>query len=132
MPATVRKERRMGQPIVHFEVIGKDGDKLQSYYSELFGWEIDSDNPMNYGMVQRDGNTNPDGVGIGGGVGTGPEGYEGHVTFYVEVPDVEEALAKAESLGGQRIMGPEKIMDQVELGQFTDPEGHIIGVVKSA
>ena len=27
-------------------------------------------------------------------------------------------------------MGPEKIMDQVELGQFTDPEGHLIGVVK--
>jgi uncharacterized protein len=122
----------MGQPIVHFEVVGKDGGKLQSYYSDLFGWEIDSDNPMNYGMVQRKGNTNSDGVGIGGGVGTGPEGYEGHVTFYVEVPDVEEALAKAESLGGQRIMGPETIMEQVVLGQFTDPEGHLVGVVKSA
>ena len=34
----------MGQPVVHFEVIGKDGDKLRSYYSELFGWEIDSNN----------------------------------------------------------------------------------------
>ena len=45
----------MGQPVVHFEVIGKDGVKLQSYYSDLFGWEIDSDNPMNYGMVQREG-----------------------------------------------------------------------------
>jgi predicted enzyme related to lactoylglutathione lyase len=122
----------MGQPIVHFEVVGKDGGKLRSYYSDLFGWEIDADNPMDYGMVQREGNTNSDGVGIGGGVGTGPDGYDGHVTFYVEVPDVEEALAKAESLGGQRIMGPETIMDQVVLGQFTDPEGHLIGVVKSA
>jgi hypothetical protein len=27
-------------------------------------------------------------------------------------------------------MGPEKIMDMVELGQFKDPEGHVIGVVK--
>ena len=122
----------MGQPVVHFEVIGRDGQKLQSYYADLFGWEIDADNPMNYGMVQREGNTNPDGVGIGGGVGGGPEGYSGHVTFYVEVPDVEAALAKAESLGGTRIMGPENIMDQVELGQFSDPEGHVIGVVKSA
>ena len=121
----------MGQPVVHFEVIGKDGEKLRSYYSELFGWEIDADNPMNYGIVQRDGNTNPDGAGIGGGVGTGPEGYDGHVTFYVEVPDVEAALAQAESLGGTRVMGPDKIMDTVELGQFTDPEGHLIGVVKT-
>jgi hypothetical protein len=122
----------MGQPVVHFEVIGKDGEKLQSYYSDLFGWEIDSDNPVKYGIVQRDGNTNADGVGIGGGVGAGPEGYAGHVTFYVEVPDVEAALAKAESLGGTRIMGPEQIMDGVELGQFADPEGHVVGVVKSA
>jgi hypothetical protein len=122
----------MGRPVVHFEVIGKDGEKLQSYYSDLFGWEIDSDNPVKYGIVQRDGNTNADGVGIGGGVGAGPEGYAGHVTFYVEVPDVEAALAKAESLGGTRIMGPEQIMDGVELGQFADPEGHVVGVVKSA
>jgi hypothetical protein len=120
----------MGQPVVHFEVIGKDAEKLQSYYSELFGWEIDADNPMKYGMVQRDGNVNSEGVGIGGGVGGGPEGYSGHVTFYVEVPDVEAALAKAESLGGTRVMGPEKIMDQVEIGLFNDPEGHVIGVVK--
>src|SRR3989440_5099532 len=121
----------MGQPVVHFEIIGQDGEKLRGYYAELFGWQIDANNPMNYGMVQRDGNTNSDGVGIGGGIGQGPEGYPGHVTFYVEVPDVEAALAKAESLGGTRAMGPEKIMDQVELGQFKDPEGHVIGVVKS-
>jgi uncharacterized protein len=38
---------------VHFEVIGKDGAKLQRYYSELFGWEINADNPMKYGMVAR-------------------------------------------------------------------------------
>jgi predicted enzyme related to lactoylglutathione lyase len=122
----------VGQPVVHFEVIGNDPKKLQSYYSELFGWEIDSNNPMNYGIVQREGNVNAEGVGIGGGVGRGPDGYEGHVTFYVEVPDVEAALAKAESLGGSRIMGPEKMMEGVEIGLFNDPEGHIVGVVKSA
>ena len=121
----------MGQPVVHFEVIGKDAGKLQSFYSDLFEWEIDANNPMKYGMVARDGNVNADGVGIGGGVGAGPEGYDGHVTFYVEVPDVEAALAQAESLGGTRIMGPETIMDTVTLGQFSDPEGHVVGLVKS-
>ena len=122
----------MGQPVVHFEVVGKDGQKLQQYYSELFGWEIEVDNPMNYVMVAREGNVGRDGVGIGGGVGQGPEGYDGHVTFYVAVPDVEAALQKAESLGGQRIMGPENIMDMVTLGQFKDPEGHMVGVVQEA
>jgi predicted enzyme related to lactoylglutathione lyase len=122
----------MGQPVVHFEVIGKDGEKLRGFYSDLFGWEIDASNPMNYGIVQRDGNVTPEGVGIGGGVGTGPEGYPGHVTFYIEVPDVEAALVKAESLGGTRTMGPEKMTEEVEIGLFTDPEGHLIGVVKTS
>jgi len=122
----------MGQPVVHFEVIGKDGDKLRDYYSQLFGWEFsDVVGPTNYAPLDREGNTNADGVGIGGGVGTGPEGYDGHVTFYVEVDDVGAALAKAESLGGQRMMGPEKVdAIAIEIGLFTDPEGHVIGLVK--
>jgi predicted enzyme related to lactoylglutathione lyase len=122
----------MGQPVVHFEIVGQDAAKLHSYYSELFGWEINADNPMRYGVVAREGNVNADGAGIGGGIGPGPEGYAGHVTFYVEVPDVEAALAQAESLGGTRMMGPDKPMEGIEIGLFNDPEGHTIGVVKSA
>jgi predicted enzyme related to lactoylglutathione lyase len=122
----------MGYPVVHFEITGQDGTKLHSYYSELFGWEIDADNEMGYGIVAREGNTNPDGIGIGGGIATGPQGYGGHVTFYVEVPDVEESLSKAESLGGTRMMGPEEVMPGLIIGLFTDPEGHVIGVMQSS
>lgn len=125
----------MGQPVVHFEIIGRDIPKLHAYYAELFDWKIDSSAPvgMTYGVVSRDDNTNADGIGIGGGIGGPcPDGHPGYVTFYVEVPDVEAALAKAESLGGARVMGPEKVMDTIELGMFTDPEGHLIGVVKGA
>jgi uncharacterized protein len=121
----------MGGPVVHFEVIGKDGPALRSFYSELFEWKIDANNPMNYGIVARDDNVSADGIGIGGGIGQGPEGYPGHVTFYVEVPDVEAALAKAESLGGTRVMGPDKVMEGLEIGMFTDPEGHVIGLIKT-
>ena len=87
---------------------------------------------MKYGIVPREGNTNADGAGIGGGVGGAPEGYDGHVTFYVEVPDVEAALAKAEELGGTRVMGPDEVPGMgIVLGHFTDPEGHLIGVVQT-
>ncbi len=122
----------MGAPVVHFEVIGTDGPKLQAYYSELFGWDIDASNAMSYGTIAREGNVGSDGVGIGGGIAGGPEGYSGHVTFYVAVPDVAAALAKAESLGGTRIFGPDQVMEGLELGQFSDPEGHVIGLIKSA
>jgi uncharacterized protein len=121
----------MGQPVVHFEVIGNDAQKLQSYYSELFGWDVDASNPLGYGVVQREGNTNADGVGIGGGVGKSPGGYDGHVTFYVEVPDVGAALARAKQLGGSPIFGPDQVPGiDVTLGQFSDPEGHVIGLVQ--
>ena len=122
----------MGQAVVHFEIMGKDGDKLRSYYSQLFGWKIDADNPMNYGMVSREENVNSEGIGIGGGVGAMPEGAAGHVTIYVEVPDVEASLAQAESLGGTRLMGPDQVPGGPEIGLFLDPEGHPVGVVKTA
>jgi predicted enzyme related to lactoylglutathione lyase len=53
----------MGKQVVHFEIIGKDGKRLQDFYSQLFGWKIDANNPMNYGMVR------PDDAGMGGGMG---------------------------------------------------------------
>jgi predicted enzyme related to lactoylglutathione lyase len=64
----------MGQAVVHFEVVGKDGEGLRRYYGELFGWNIDANNPMQYGMVDGKDNKTANGdTGIGGGVGQGPE-----------------------------------------------------------
>jgi uncharacterized protein len=120
----------MGKAVVHFEIMGKDGDKLRSFYSELFGWEIDADNPMNYGVVPRDGNTNEQGAGIGGGVGQHPMG-ETNVTVYIEVDDVAGELKRAEELGGSTAMPETEVMEGVTIGQFTDPEGNRIGVVKA-
>jgi predicted enzyme related to lactoylglutathione lyase len=119
----------MGRPVVHFEVMGKDGEKLRSFYAELFDWAIDADNPLGYGIVERE--TNFEGVGIGGGIGGIPEPMSGHLTFYVEVPDVEAALARAEQLGGTRLMGPSEVQPGIELGHLSDPEGHVVGVVKA-
>lgn len=120
----------MGRAVVHFEIASRDNDAARSFYNAMFGWEANADNPFGYGLVDRDSVTNSHGVGIGGGLGPVPPGYEGHVTFYVEVPDVEAALAQAESLGGRRLMGPETLMPGVTLGQFADLEGRVIGVLQ--
>jgi uncharacterized protein len=123
----------MGHAVVHFEILGTDGEKLRDYYSQLFGWEIDAGNPMGYGLVAREGNTTAEGIGIGGGISgamQGNESYAGHVTIYVQVPDVAHALEEAERLGGKRMMGPTQPEGGPILGLFTDPEGHLIGVVE--
>jgi len=123
----------MAQPVVHFEIIGRDPKRLRSYYGELFGWEFDTSSPVsdavseptNYGFIDQ--NTTSEGVGIPGGVGGGA-GYHGRAMFYVGVPEIEAALQKAESLGGTRMMGPEQAPTGLVVGHFTDPEGNLIGV----
>jgi predicted enzyme related to lactoylglutathione lyase len=123
----------MGQPVVHFEVVGKDVEKLRSVYSEVAGWEFDTvpGGPTEYATVAREKNLNADGVGIGGGVGEGPEGYPGHVTFYIEVPDVGASLDQVEKLGGTKMMGPDTPTEGLTIGLFNDPEGHVVGLVQS-
>jgi uncharacterized protein len=120
----------VGQPVVHFEIVGSDAAKLRTYYGQLFGWEFQIGDaateavsqPGNYGFV--DGATA--GGGINGGVGGG-QAYERRVLFYVGVPNVEAALEEAERLGGKRRMGPEGTPGTLVVGQFTDPEGNLIG-----
>jgi uncharacterized protein len=119
----------VGQPVVHFEIIGRDPAKLRSYYGELFGWEFQTGDattdavsePGNYGFV--DGTTTR---GINGGIGGG-QGYAGMVLFYVGVPDVAAALDEAERLGGKRVLGPEGTPGTLVVGRFTDPEVNLIG-----
>ena len=121
----------MGQPVVHFEVIGKDPQQLRDYYGQLFGWEFSPPmGPTDYSLIER--HTNADGIGIAGGLGGVPEDYPGHVTIYVEVPDVEASLAQAAELGGQRLMGPDSVAGGPTIGLFADPQGHVIGVVGAA
>ena len=128
----------MGNPVVHFEVIGKNPKKLRAFFGELFEWEFDTEAPVaeevsqtgDYGFINR--YTTSDGTGIPGSIGGG-EDYEAHAIFYVGVPDVEAALQKAESLGGTRVMGPARNPEGgVVVGHFIDLEGNLIGVAGPA
>jgi predicted enzyme related to lactoylglutathione lyase len=113
----------MAARVVHFEVAGKNAKKLQEFYSEMFGWTIDANNPMEYGMVSVE-----DG-GIAGGVGPSPSGAP-HVTIYVQVSDLQAALDKAEELGGKTATPPMDVPGGPSLAHFTDPEGNFVGLVK--
>jgi len=116
----------MGNPIVHFEIQGKDGEALKSFYSGLFGWKIDSNNPMNYGVVDTD---SGDG-GLGGGVATSQDGNPSAV-IYVGVPDIDSKLKEIEAAGGKVTFPKMVIPDMVTFAQFSDPEGNVVGLVES-
>ena len=85
---------------MHFEIMGHDAPKLRSFYADVFGWNVASPipgSPIDYSLVQPVPNFQR---GISGGIGEAPDGYDGHVTFYVVVDDVEEAFANVERHGG--------------------------------
>ena len=122
----------MADPVVHFEIIGTDPNRLREYYSALFGWSFATPSPVaatvsgtdEYGfldLVQAD-----DGSGIRGGVGGGA-GFTHHAVFYVGVADVE-----AEELGGTRVMGPATSPNGLVVAHFSDPEGTVIGLAGTA
>ncbi len=108
--------------VVHWELQARDPSRQVQFFSELFGWAIDTNNPMNYGMVPSGGKDT-----IGGGIGSG-DGTP-RVTVYVQVPDINQALARAESLGARTVM-PRTDIGMVIMAQFTDLEGNLIGLVE--
>jgi predicted enzyme related to lactoylglutathione lyase len=111
-------------PVTHFEINAQDAPATQKFYRDLFGWGIDTNNPDNYGMID----TKNKGTGINGGIGASQQG-KSWVTFYVETDDPAATLAKAERLGGRRVMEPMQSMNVV-YALFADPEGNVIGLAK--
>ena len=55
----------MGAPVVWFEVAGRDFDTLSKFYTELFHWKVDADNPIGYGMVETGGEGVLEGHAVG-------------------------------------------------------------------
>jgi len=117
----------MANPVVHFEVTGMDGKSLQDFYSGVFGWKINADNPMNYGIVDA-GET---GGGIGGGISAGDGGTR-QVTFYIAVDNPQAYLDTVESQGGKTVMPVTETPGMVILAQFADPEGNVVGLVDAS
>jgi predicted enzyme related to lactoylglutathione lyase len=115
----------VAHPVTHFEINAQDAPATQKFYKDLFGWGIDTNNPDNYGMID----TKNEGTGINGGIGASRHG-KSWVTFYVETDDPAATLAKAERLGGSRVMEPMDAGGNVVYALFADPEGNVIGLAK--
>ena len=87
----------MPNPVVFFEILGRDKAALETFYAGLFDWQltpVQGEAPDTYALVSP-------GSGINGGLGKSMDGDAGHTTFYVEVADAEETLSLVESRGGR-------------------------------
>ena len=105
----------MGKPIVHWEIVSEgDPKEVQRFYADLFGWKIDADNPLSYGIS---GSTDPN--------------LPGHVTVYVSVDDPDAVLKDIESRGGKTVLPTTEVVPGTTIALFTDPWGSLVGLSKA-
>ncbi|HEX5039766.1 MAG TPA: VOC family protein [Candidatus Limnocylindria bacterium] len=111
----------MADQIIHVEVTGKDGAALQRFYGDVFGWQLDTNNPGGYGMLRQG--------DLSAGIGPAQDGGAGQVTFYVHSDDPQATLAKVERAGGKVIMPLTEVAPETKVALFADPEGHVVGLM---
>jgi hypothetical protein len=115
----------MTDPVVHWEIGGRDAAALREFYHKAFGWELTDAGP-NYTLVA------PADGGLGGGIMQLPEGTPPYVTISVQVDDLDAALTAVHQLGGGTVVPPTAIDENASFALFTDPEGHVVGLLKAA
>jgi len=112
----------MATEVIHVEVTGSDGEALQRFYRDVFGWSLNTDNPGGYGMYRQ-------GNGITGGIGAAGNGQPPGVKFYVHTDNPQETLAKVEAGGGKVLMPLTEVAPETNIALFADPEGHVVGIM---
>jgi predicted enzyme related to lactoylglutathione lyase len=114
----------MANPVVHWEIGGRDVDALAVFYQQLFGWEatgFDAD----YRLVNL-------AEGIGGGLMRCHDDMPNYVTIYVAVDDLDAILARVRDLGGTPLVPPTPIPGVGAFALFQDPEGNTIGIIRQS
>jgi uncharacterized protein len=118
----------MGYPVVHFEINSAAAPELTRFYADAFDWVMRADGDE-YTQIDTEGVCAGTGApGIHGGIGPSDPGDD-FVTFYVQVPDVAEALRRVVELGGEVDL-PETEAGRVVIAIFRDPSGNRIGLVR--
>jgi uncharacterized protein len=120
--------RRQGgdvaHPVVHAEIRSSDPDATRAFFAGLFGWSYSDGAYPGYTFAD---------TGVEGALPTAISPLQGDsdtVLWFVGVPDVRAALAKAEELGGT-VVQPAQEVPGVTFGVLADPQGHKIGVAST-
>lgn len=124
----------MAGRVVHFEVPFDDPERAHTFYSEVFGWEIQAMPGLDYHFVQT-GPTDETGMPtesgyIGGGMFTRQEDV-GQPIITIDVDDMSSALASIAAHGGSAVTEPAQVGDMGVAAYFTDSEGNLMGLWQS-
>lgn len=116
----------MSSPVVHWQMLSADPDRAAAFYGDLFGWQVSGANGLGYRAVAAGEG------GIGGGIWPAPPGAPEMVQLYVQVPDIDAALAQVETLGGKVLMPKQVLPDGDAMALALDPLGRSFGLTTPA
>ena len=119
--------RLMSHPVIRWQILATDPEKSEAFYTRLFDWKVDADNPLGYRMIDTGSPR-----GIGGGIWPAPEAPQSFVQLFVAVDDVDAYCAKAEELGGRVIIPKQVLPEGDEMAVLLDPQGMAVGIAKEA
>jgi len=114
----------MSNAATHWQMLTAEPEKAVEFYGSLFGWQVSDANGMGYRSV-----ASSRGKGIDGGIWPAPPGAPESVQLYVEVSDIEAALARIEALGGSVLMPKQVLPDGDAMALATDPMGRSFGLM---
>ena len=117
----------MANPVTQFQILSKTPDETARFYSALFGWSIDADNPLGYRRIATGSES-----GIQGGIWPAPPQAPNFVQLFITVDDVKAAVRKAEELGARLIIPATLLPEGDELAVLLDPHGMSFGVWRAA
>jgi uncharacterized protein len=112
---------------MQWQILAKEPAKLADFYTKLFDWDINTNNALNYRMIDTGSER-----GINGGIWPAPPAGQSMVSLYVEVDDVAGYVAEATRLGGKVVIPPQKFPDGDEMAVILDLEGIPVGLFKPA
>jgi len=118
-------EGKMGDhKIIHVELSAKDRNALSKFYADVFGWELQHIDEMNYTTFKA-------GDGVGGGFNpVTDQNPAGTVTVYIQTDDVTASLNDIQKAGGTIISPEMDIPNTGKFGIFRDPQGNMLGLYK--
>lgn len=109
------------------ELMTTDVAGAKSFYSQLFGWELEDMQMTDtvYTIAKK-------GDDQLGGIMAIPASEEGVAPMwgpYITVDNVNEQIKQAESLGGKLLHGPQDIPDLGRFAVISDPQGAMLTII---
>ncbi len=110
-------------PISHIEIPAANSAAVGTFYSDVFGWKMETNLEHNYVTFQSEGGLR------GGFAGPAEPTYKpDRLLVYLATDDIDATLATIEAHGGKTVLPKTEIPHIGWWAVFTDPAGNHLGL----